>query len=154
MYYFLLKLYDDRREICLGNLRNPDGTVDQGWRVSLDMITSLGPAGMSSDESDWIDNQRVYRVRKRNWLSREVKEHLMVIDENRNRTNGYGGARAGNQPRHRIRASNAKTSKRDPTVGCPKNFYSKEYRAGRTNLEYRALRMTRNVDLGNAVTRS
>lgn len=33
-------------------MRNRDGTTDRGWKVTAEMVEELGPAGMSSDESE------------------------------------------------------------------------------------------------------
>jgi hypothetical protein len=133
-------------------LKNRDGTTDLGWKVTTEMVEQLGPAGMSSDESevDAKTKKRTYRIRKRLWRSSECKNRLLIIDADRNVTNALGGARPGNPARDRVRGSNATVSERAPTVGCPNNFYSKAWvsnlgSGGRVE----ALEMKGNKDLGN-----
>lgn len=91
------------------------------------MVEQLGPAGMSSDESEVDEKTKktTYRIRKRLWRSRACKDRLLIIDADRNVTNALGGARAGNPARERVRRSNATDSERAPKVGCPSNYYSK-----------------------------
>ena len=91
------------------------------------MVEKLGPAGMSSDESEVDEKTKrtTYRIKKRLWRAKACKERLILIDSDRNVTNAYGGTRPGKPPRERIRASNSTISKRAPTIKCPKNFYSK-----------------------------
>jgi hypothetical protein len=91
------------------------------------MVEQLGPAGMSSDESevDATTKKVTYRIRKRLWRSSACKDRLLIIDADRNVTNALGGARAGNPARERVRGSNATISERAPKVGCPENYYSK-----------------------------
>ena len=116
------------------------------------MVEELGPAGMSSDESevDARTKKTTYRIRKRLWRSTECKDRLIIIDTDRNITNALGGAHAGNPGRERVRGSNATVSERVPTVGCPKNYYSKVWVA---NLGSRrmveALEMKGNKHLGD-----
>lgn len=50
-----------------------------------------------------------------------------MIDSDRNVTNAHGGTRPGKPPRERIRASTSTISERAPKVGCPKNYYSREW---------------------------
>jgi hypothetical protein len=123
------KLYNDRLAVCYGNLKNRDGSTNLGWKVTTEMVEQLGPAGMSSDESevDAKTKKTTYRIRKRLWRSNECKDRLIIIDADRNVTNAFGGARAGNPPRERVRGSNATVSERAPKVGCPQNYYSKTW---------------------------
>jgi hypothetical protein len=91
------------------------------------MVEKLGPAGMSSDESEVDEKTKrtTYRIKGRLWRAKACKERLILIDSDRNVTNAYGGTRPGKPPRERIRASNSTISERAPTIECPKNFYSK-----------------------------
>jgi len=91
------------------------------------MVEKLGPAGMSSDESEVDEKTKrtTYRIKRRLWRAKACKERLILIDSDRNVTNAYGGTRPGKPPRERIRASNSTISKKAPTIECPKNFYSK-----------------------------
>ena len=92
-----------------------------------EMVEQLGPAGMGSDESEVDEETKkvTYRIRKRLWRSSACKNRLFIIDADRNVTNAFGGARAGNPARERVRGSNATDSERAPKVGCPSNYYSK-----------------------------
>ncbi|KDR76615.1 hypothetical protein GALMADRAFT_139528 [Galerina marginata CBS 339.88] len=145
-------LYNDRLEICYGNLKNRDNSVDPGWKVSAEMIEELGPAGMSSDESEVDEETKkiTYRIRRRHWRSKACKERLLLVDSDRNITNALGGARPGKQPRERIRSSGSTISKRAPTIGCPTNYYSREWVANLSSERMvRALKMKRKKELGN-----
>ena len=58
----------------------------------------LGPAGMSSDDSevDEKTEKTTYRIRKRPWRSNECKDRLIIIDADRNVTNALGGRQLAN----------------------------------------------------------
>ncbi|KAF8180609.1 hypothetical protein BJ912DRAFT_1062388 [Pholiota molesta] len=114
-------LYDDRREIAGGNLRNRDGTIHEGWKALYEMVERMGPSGMSSDESEVEGKRTVYIVKRRAWRSEEVQRLLIFIDQDRNATGSTGCARPGNPPRERRRLTNRQTtiSKRDPTTAGP-----------------------------------
>ena len=146
------KLYNNRLAVCYGNLKNRDGGINPGWKVTTQMVEQLGPAGMSSDESevDAYTKKTTYRIRKRPWRSNECKNRLIIIDADRNVTNALGGARAGNPARERVRGSNGTVSKRAPTVGCPRNYYSKIWvsNLGSTRL-VDALKMKGTKELGD-----
>jgi hypothetical protein len=114
------------------------------------MVENLGPAGMSSDESevDEKTERTTYRVKRRLWRAKVCKERLILIDSDRNVTNAYGGARPGKPPRERIRVSTI--SERAPTVGCPKNFYSRVWVSNLgSDREIRALKWEEEADLGS-----
>ena len=53
----------------------------------------LGPAGMSSDDSevDEKTEKTTYRIRKRPWRSNECKDRLIIIDADCNVMNALGG---------------------------------------------------------------
>lgn len=113
------------------------------------MVETLGPAGMSSDESDVQNGKPVYYVRKRNWRSAETTDRLLFVDSRRNTLNGAGKHRPGNPVRVRIRPTqNGRRSMRDPTMKCPENFYDEGYKKGLSNLYYRALKMAPKMNLG------
>ncbi|KJA14385.1 hypothetical protein HYPSUDRAFT_59396 [Hypholoma sublateritium FD-334 SS-4] len=129
-----LTLYDDRREICAGNILNPDGSVNMAWTFLSNMLDKLGAVGMSSDESEQENGRTVYIVKKREWRSEDITQLLMYIDKDRNTTNATGGARPGNPPRKRKRfVANPRASKRDPSLGCPLNYYNQVFYANLTN---------------------
>ncbi|KJA24985.1 hypothetical protein HYPSUDRAFT_53481 [Hypholoma sublateritium FD-334 SS-4] len=100
-------LYDNRREVALGNVKKPDGSIDKGWQATLRLINKLGCQGMSSDESAWegegTRRRRVYYIRRRKWRSVETQNRLEIVDANMNTTNAFGRPRCGNAPRERIR---------------------------------------------------
>jgi hypothetical protein len=123
--------------ICLGNVKNPDGSRNEKWFRRLRMVKQLEANGMSSDESKTQDGYAVYVVKKRAWRSDQVNDEVWEIDNDRNTTNAHGGRRAGNTPRERIRLLRPNVSKRDPTLCCPENYY---HRAFIANLNNRALR--------------
>jgi hypothetical protein len=115
------------------------------------MVEELGPAGMSSDESELDGNTKktTYRIRKRLWRARACKDRLIVIDSDRNVTNAHGGTRPGKPPRERIRASTS-ISERAPKVGCPENYYSREWVSNLgSNRAVRALKWREKKDLGS-----
>jgi hypothetical protein len=116
------------------------------------MVEKLGPAGMSSDESevDEKTEKTTYRIKRRLWRAKVCKQRLILIDSDRNLTNAYGGTRPGKPPRERIRAPTSTISERAPTVGCPKNFYSREWVSNLgSERAVRALKWGENKDLGS-----
>lgn len=125
--------------------------MNLGWKATLKMIEVLKAAGMSSDESemDEATGKVTYIVKKRAWRSKEVLDRLKLVDQDRNTTNAYGGARAGNPPRVRRRIPYAKESIRPAMPNCPKNFYAREFVANISS--YRVLNELNEqpaVDLG------
>jgi len=117
------------------------------------MIEELGPAGMSSDESEVDEKTKktTYKIQRRLWRAKACKDRLLVVDSDRNITNAIGGARPGKPPRDRIRSSTATISERAPTVGCPKNYYSKDWVANLgSERMVRALKVKDKKDLGTA----
>ena len=90
----------------------------------------------------------MYHIKRRTWQSAEAQSRLEVVDANMNTTNASGGPRCGNAPRERIRSTAGPISVRDPVTGCPRNIYNNEFVAGLTNAQYRALQMTKAMDLG------
>ena len=134
-------------------MKNRDGSINEGWKVTADMVEELGPAGMSSDESELDENTKrtTYRIKRRLWRARACKNRLKVIDSDRNVTNAHGGTRSGNPPRERIRAPTSTISERVPTVGCPKNYYSREWVANlASDRMVRELKWKERKDLGRA----
>ena len=80
--------------VCYRNLKNWDGTTNLGWKVTTEMVEQLGPAGMSTDESE-VDTKTkkndLHNIRKRLWRSSACKDRLLIIDADRNVTNALGG---------------------------------------------------------------
>lgn len=117
-----------------------------------EMVEELGPAGMSSDESELDEKTKktTYRIRRRLWRAKKCKDRLMVIDSDRNITSAHGGARPGKPFRERIRASASTISERAPKVGCPENYYSREWVSNLgSGRAVRALKWTEQKDLGS-----
>lgn len=134
-------------------MKNRDGSIDPGWKVTTEMIEELGPAGMSSDESEVDEETKktTYKIRRRLWRAKVCKDRLLLVDSDRNITNALGGARPGKQPRDRIRSSTATISKRAPKIGCPENYYSRDWVANLpSDRLVRALKMKDPKDLGTA----
>lgn len=131
---------------------NRDGSIDLGWKTMDEMVVALGPAGMSSDESEVDEETKKtnYRIKRRLWRATICRDRLKLVDSDRNIINAHGGTRPGKQPRERIRSSTATISKRAPTVGCPKNFYSREWVANLgSERMVRALKRKPEKDLGS-----
>lgn len=132
-------------------MKNRDGSIDEGWKITADMVEELGPAGMSSDESELDENTKrtTYTIKRRLWRARACKNRLILIDSDRNVTNAHGGTRPGKPPRERIRAPTSTISERGPTVGCPKNYYSREWVANLgSDRMVRELKWKERKDLG------
>jgi hypothetical protein len=145
-------MYNERLAICLGNLKNRDGSTNRAWKAMTQMVEKLGHTGMSSDESEVDERTKrpSYRIKRRLWRAKVCKERLILIDSDRNVTNAYGGTRPGKPPRERIRAPNSTISERTPTVGCPQNFYSREWVSNLgSDRAIRALKWGEKMDLGN-----
>lgn len=135
--------------ICLECRTKPDGTIDEGWDLLLEMVLLLGSYGMSSDESEVDEKGYVrYNVRKRLWRSREVSDRLGIVDSARNTKNATGKRRAGNSVREHIRSSKNPASTRDPAVACPTNFYDSGFLKNLDNLHTRALNLKPIMELG------
>ena len=148
----LFQLYNERLAICYRNLKNRNGAINQGWKITADMVEELGPAGMSSDDSELDEKTQrtTYRIRRRPWRARECKDRLIVIDSDRNVTNAHGGTRPGKPPRERIRAPTSTISEHAPKVGCPKNYYSPEWVSNLgSDRMVRALKRKEKKDLGS-----
>lgn len=118
------------------------------------MVEELGPAGMSSDESELDEKTKktTYRIKRRLWRATVCKDRLIVIDNDRNVTNAYGGTRPGKPPRERIRAPTSTISERAPKIGCPKNYYSSEWVSNiGSGRAIKALKWGETKDLGSVL---
>jgi len=38
----IFQLYNERLAICYGNVKNRDGAIDQGWKITANMVEELG----------------------------------------------------------------------------------------------------------------
>jgi len=145
-----LQLWRDRRQVCVDMSENPDGTKDKAWLILLRMIDNLTMNGMSSDESDLDEDRRpIYRVKKRSWRAKVITDWMIIIDDFMNTTDGSGRIHAGNAPRKRVRPNNAQASSRDPTVGCPKNYYRNEFLKNLNNRALKELKVAKGEALPN-----
>ena len=117
------------------------------WAQSLKMVESLGPGGMSSDDSEDDGGHAVYVIRRRGWRAAAVQARLEKIDEDRQRLTAAGGRRPGNTPRKRIRRHQAALSKRDPVIQLPYNWYTPTWISDLTNREERHLAPLNAVDM-------
>ncbi|PPQ84628.1 hypothetical protein CVT24_007137, partial [Panaeolus cyanescens] len=124
-------LYDTRRAIVKENINSSSRQEQKNiWKNIGMMVDTLGADGQSSDESG-RDEQggRIYVVKKMSWRSPAVLSRLKVIDDDRNKTNGYGNSPAGRVFRDRKRQG-TKTSQetvRRPIAGLPHNFYDPKF---------------------------
>ena len=66
-------------------------TVSEAWDALFQVIDTLTQAGMSSDESDVDDmNRLIYLVKKRVWRNKAFTNLLKIVDADASTTNAYG----------------------------------------------------------------
>ena len=144
-----LQKWDDRRQICIEQLDDlTNRAAHPGWKSTIKVLNTAGPSIVSLDESGWDGTQRVYFIKKRKWRSAEITRRMQEVDEEQNITNAYGGSRAGNAPRRRIRISKAPISTRPAVAGLPENCYSKGWVSNLDGRIQKALGMKPRLDLG------
>ncbi|KAI5986482.1 hypothetical protein EDD15DRAFT_2117710, partial [Pisolithus albus] len=92
---------------------------------AVDVVQQLGPAGMSTDESehDVGHGERTYRITRKAWRSATVTATLRVLDSLhlRMRYQQQWTATAGAWPH--LRMPSSRLSNREPPSGLPRNFY-------------------------------
>ncbi|KAI6153181.1 hypothetical protein BKA82DRAFT_3971387 [Pisolithus tinctorius] len=92
-------------------------------------LQQLGPAGMSSDESehDISHGEWTYRITRKAWRSATVTAMLHVLDalHLQAQYQQQWNATAGAWPHLRVPSS--QLSNREPPLGLPKNFYVQEH---------------------------
>ena len=121
-----MQLYSSRKTITEWNRLDHDGNPDEPWNVLDNVVSALSPAGMSSDESDRDGSGKmVYVIKPTSWRSRYLTELLRHVDEDRNKTNGFGDRRRGNGPRTRVWRPGTHASQRQAPPHLPINFYDK-----------------------------
>ncbi|KAG6915612.1 hypothetical protein DXG01_010727 [Tephrocybe rancida] len=118
------QLFNVRIDTC----QDGDRQDDPKWRKLLTMTHILGVDGQSSDESDVDHGQRIFRVRRQFWRSREVSDLLRYIDAKRNVATVMGNLRPGAAPRQRkrIRADSHRTSQQI-AARMPINLYNNDW---------------------------
>lgn len=133
-------------------MKNHDGFTNPGWEIKTKIVEELGPAGMSADESEIDEKTKktTYRIRRQQWQARVCKNRLIVINSNQNITNAHGKTCHGNQSREQIKAPTLTISTRMLKVGCPENYYSREWveNLGSDQM-VRALKWGEKKDLGS-----
>lgn len=117
------------------------------WEHLDDILVALGAGGMSSDESEVENGQRVYIVKKMGWRRSGLTQKICVIDRDRNITNTYGNVRAGNPPRVRKRRQVTTETSRAAPPGLPVNFYNAEWLSKLTGRQRKELRAAAAMEL-------
>ena len=117
------------------------------WEHLDDVLVALGAGGMSSDESETENGQRVYFVKKMGWRRLGLTEKVCAIDRDRNIKNTYGNVRAGNPPRVRKRRRVATETSRAAQPGLPVNFYDAEWLSKLTDRQRKELRPVAAMEL-------
>jgi hypothetical protein len=99
------------------------------WTFLHGLVVTLGPAGMSSDESgsERINEQRVYLVKEPRWRARWITKHMKLVDGDRNFTTAYGAMRPGNLPRIRKRPQVPNYSTKPAVAELPINCYEQKW---------------------------
>ncbi|KDR65388.1 hypothetical protein GALMADRAFT_148732 [Galerina marginata CBS 339.88] len=119
--------FDTRSRITVQNALAQTNEAKRAWEHLDDVLVALGPGGMSSDESDVENGQKVYYVKKMSWRRAGLTGKVCVVDRDRNITNTYGNVRAGNPPRIRKRRHGATETSRSAPPGRPINFYDADW---------------------------
>lgn len=106
-------------------------TEEEGvWINNHTLLDTLGPGGMSSDDSDVDDaGNRTFRVKIMEWRNRDIVRKMVEIDKDRNTTNAYGNTKAGNPPRLRKRREDGRKTSRKAPPHLPINFYNAQWYA-------------------------
>ena len=89
-------------------------------------MKSLGPDGMSGDESEHRRGQKRYVVYQDQWRNPAIIEWIRKFDLIfiQTKFNAIGRAARGNWPRKREPTSQHVTRQGRPVVGLPANFYN------------------------------
>ncbi|KAL0062499.1 transcription elongation factor spt5 [Marasmius tenuissimus] len=122
----------DRNRVTSVNAQShPDLRQRGQWALAMTIIERLGVPGMSSDESEDLEDvpERRYTVRARSWRSKRIQELLVRIDRELRKTKRslYGNAPPGNAPRLRQRVRTPADSRRAAVALLPTNCYHKEW---------------------------
>ncbi|KIN93901.1 hypothetical protein M404DRAFT_169884 [Pisolithus tinctorius Marx 270] len=117
----LLQLYNWRLRVALCH--------SGSYPSAVSVVEQLGPAGMSSDESehDISHGEWTYRITRKAWRSATVTAMLHVLDalHLQAQYQQQWNATAGAWPHLRVPSS--QLSNREPPLGLPKNFYVQEH---------------------------
>jgi hypothetical protein len=107
------------------------------WEWLSRILNSLGPDGMSSEESCTEgDIETIYRVKILAWR-RDIEKELTIIDRQRVLDSDIFSPR-GSKPVKRLRGTGTHASERDPVVGLPRPFYDDEWYQSKS-ADYREL---------------
>ncbi|KAK7056787.1 hypothetical protein VNI00_002504 [Paramarasmius palmivorus] len=110
--------------------RSEIGNLEQKstWHTIGDIVTQLGPDGMSSDESDG-EGRGTCKVRAKIWRSNDITDLLQYVDDSGRKTTIYGNAAPVNNRKayRRVRSLSNPTSDRGTVPGLPANFYDPEW---------------------------
>ncbi|KAK2465174.1 hypothetical protein APHAL10511_002805 [Amanita phalloides] len=121
-------LFDTRKSITEWNRLDGDGNADEAWCVLDYAVSTLTSAGMSSDESDKdTKGNTVYSIKPTPWRSSYVTEMLRHVDNDLNKTNGFGNRWQGNAPRTRVWRPGSQPSGRQAPPRLPINFYDRHW---------------------------
>jgi hypothetical protein len=100
------------------------------WEWLQDLLTRLGPDGMSSEESSIEGIQTVYRVKVVEWR-RNIDKELDILDEQRLLDTDIFSPQ-GSKPVTRIRGDRNPRSERHPVCGLPEALYDKQWLEGQS----------------------
>ena len=100
------------------------------WMNIHTLLDTLGPEGMSSDDSNVNDaGNRTFHVKIMEWQNLDMVWKMVEIDKDWNTTNAYGNTRAGNAPRLRKRWEDGRKTSRKAPPHLPINFYNAQWYA-------------------------
>lgn len=128
MAFPFMQLFNTRKTITEWNKLDRDGRQDEVWGILDYVVGALSPAGMSSDESDEdASGKALYVIKPTPWRDPYVTELLRHVDNDLNKTNGFGGRRPGNAFRTRQWRPGVQSSARQAPARLPINFYDQRW---------------------------
>lgn len=120
------KLFNSRLRITNGmtavRAENPNSDY-KAWEWQRDLVLTLGPDGMSSDESD-VEGKRLVTVMP--WRRREIADSMAIIDQERFNKDG-GFSDRGAKPTPRFRGLRNPISNRKPANELPRELYDDDW---------------------------
>lgn len=122
-------------------MRLGDPKVDiTTWTFIHNLLTRLGQAGMSSDESDKDEAGRpIYRVKILAWR-KDIDKFLKLVDDRRNDTGIFSHRGSKGRALDRLRGSQIDT-RRPALPGLPLSFYADSW-LKRPGMEQEMIRLT------------
>ncbi|KAI0640276.1 hypothetical protein C8Q77DRAFT_1153150 [Trametes polyzona] len=114
-----------RKRVCTKELELcVDNSDKKVWTFLLGLLKTLGPEGMSSDESCTVGHETVYHVKILPWC-REMEGYMDMIDEARLLDQDlYSGS--GSKPGKRVRDPRLKST-RDAVKNLPCSLYNEKW---------------------------